>query len=47
MASVFETLSVLNVNEHTEKKQTDGGRTTLTYLSWPWAWADPTMRRRP
>ena len=38
--TVFETLNSLNVNGHTEKKQTDGGRTTLTYLSWPWAWAE-------
>ena len=38
--TVFETLNSLNVNGHTEQKQTDGGRTTLTYLSWPWAWAE-------
>lgn len=30
--SVFETLSAINVNEHTEKKK------DLTYLSWSWAW---------
>lgn len=30
--SVFETLSKINVNEHTEKKN------GLTYLSWAWAW---------
>ena len=30
--SVFETLSAINVNEHTEKK----GK--FTYLSWAWAW---------
>lgn len=29
---VWNTLSALNVNEHTEKKQ------QLTYLSWAWAW---------
>lgn len=29
---VFETLSKINVNEHTEQK----GK--LTYLSWAWAW---------
>ncbi len=32
--SVFETLSKINVNEHTEKKS------GLTYLSWAWAWAE-------
>ena len=42
--TVFETLNGLNVNEHTEKKVTDGGRTTLTYLSWPWAWAEVKKR---
>lgn len=30
--SVWETLSKVNVNNHTEKKQ------NLTYLSWAWAW---------
>lgn len=30
---VWETLSKINVNEHTEKKG------NLTYLSWSWAWA--------
>ncbi len=30
--SVFDTLNVINVNEHTEKKG------NLTYLSWAWAW---------
>lgn len=30
--SVFETLSAVNVNGHTEKKN------GLTYLSWAWAW---------
>lgn len=30
--SVFETLSAINCNEHTEKKN------DLTYLSWAWAW---------
>lgn len=34
MASVFETLNAINVNEHTEKKG------NLTYLSWAWAWAE-------
>ena len=32
--SVFETLSAVNVNGHTEKKN------NLTYLSWSWAWAE-------
>ena len=44
MASVFETLNGLNVNGHTEKKLTDGGKTALTYLSWPWAWAEVKKR---
>ena len=33
--SVFETLSKINVNEHTEKKPS--GSKELTYLSWTWA----------
>lgn len=41
--SVFEMLSGLNVNEHTEKKKVDG-KTELTYLSWPWAWAEIKKR---
>lgn len=32
--SVFEVLSAINVNEHTEKKN------NLTYLSWAWAWSE-------
>ena len=32
--SVFATLSKINVNEHTEKKN------GLTYLSWAWAWGE-------
>lgn len=32
--SVYETLSKINVNGHTEKKN------GLTYLSWAWAWAE-------
>ena len=32
MSSVWETLSGIDVNEHTEKKN------GLTYLSWAWAW---------
>lgn len=34
MSSVFEILSKVNVNGHTEKKN------GLTYLSWAWAWAE-------
>ena len=30
-AKVWQTLSAINVNEHTEKKG------NLTYLSWAWA----------
>lgn len=36
--SVFDTLFSINVNGHTEKKKTSG--TELTYLSWPFAWAE-------
>lgn len=32
--SVFDTLSSINVNDKTEKKN------NLTYLSWAWAWAE-------
>lgn len=32
--SIFERLSKVNVNDHTEKKN------GLTYLSWAWAWAE-------
>lgn len=32
--SIFERLSKINVNGHTEKKN------GLTYLSWAWAWAE-------
>lgn len=31
---VFKTLSLINVNDKTEKKQ------NLTYLSWAWAWSE-------
>lgn len=41
--TVFETLNAVNVNEHTEKKKVDG-KTELTYLSWPWAWAEVKKR---
>ena len=36
--TVFEELNGLNVNGHTEKKTVSGKE--LTYLSWPWAWAE-------
>ena len=36
--SVFQTLNSINVNEHTELKD------KLTYLSWPWAWAEVKKR---
>lgn len=32
--TIFETLSAINVNDKTEKKE------GLTYLSWAWAWAE-------
>lgn len=34
----FSELSKLDVSEHTEKKK--AGSTELTYLSWPYAWAE-------
>ena len=40
--AVFEDLNVLNINGHTEKKQVEGKE--LTYLSWPWAWAEVKKR---
>jgi len=36
--SVFETLSAVNCNLHTEKKG------NLTYLSWAWAWSEVKTR---
>lgn len=36
--NVFLTLNAINVNEHTETKDT--GNVKLTYLSWAWAWAE-------
>lgn len=36
--SIFQTLNDINVNEHTEVKDT--GRVKLTYLAWAWAWAE-------
>ena len=42
MATVFEELNAINVNEKTEKKKSSG--TELTYLSWTWAWAEVKKR---
>jgi len=42
MANVFDELNALNINGHTEKKKS--GNTELTYLSWPWAWAEVKKR---
>lgn len=33
---IWETLAAIDCSGHTEQKNT--GRTTLTYLSWTWAW---------
>lgn len=38
----FLTLNGINVNEHTETKET--GNSKLTYLSWAWAWAEVKKR---
>ena len=40
--AVFEDLNGLNINGHTEKKNVSGKE--LTYLSWPWAWAEVKKR---
>lgn len=40
--TAFEILNDVNVNEHTEVKDT--GKTKLTYLSWAWAWAEVKKR---
>ena len=36
--SIFQTLNDINVNGHTEVKDT--GLVRITYLSWAWAWAE-------
>ena len=36
--SVFEQLNAINVNSKVEQKKT--GKTSLSYLSWSWAWAE-------
>lgn len=40
--TTFDILNAVNVNEHTEVKDT--GKTRLTYLSWAWAWAEVKKR---
>ena len=40
--AVFDDLNNLNVSGHTEEKNVGG--TKLTYLSWPWAWAEVKKR---
>ena len=40
--SVFDELNAINVNGKTEIKKS--GNTELTYLSWPWAWAEVKKR---
>lgn len=42
--SVFATLNAINVNEHTEQKPTGFNSKSLTYLSWPWGWAEVKKR---
>lgn len=42
MATVFDQLNAINVNDKTEKKKS--GSTELTYLSWTWAWAEVKKR---
>lgn len=39
---VFDDLNALDLNGHTEKKKVTGKE--LTYLSWPWAWAEVKKR---
>ena len=38
----FDILNAVNVNEHTETKDT--GKVKLTYLSWAWAWSEVKKR---
>lgn len=38
----FDVLNDLNINGHTELKKVEGKE--LTYLSWPWAWAEVKKR---
>lgn len=40
--ATFDELNALNINGHTETKNVGGKE--LTYLSWPWAWAEVKKR---
>ena len=40
--SVFETLNKLDCTEHIDKRSSKDGE--LSYLSWPWAWAEVKKR---
>lgn len=40
--NTFDILNAVNVNEHTEVKDT--GKVKLTYLSWAWAWSEVKKR---
>lgn len=40
--TAFEALNALNVNGHVDEKIVD--RVKLSYLSWPWAWAEVKKR---
>lgn len=40
--TTFDVLNAVNVNEHTEVKDT--GLVKLTYLSWAWAWSEVKKR---
>lgn len=40
--NTFDILNAVNVNEHTETKDT--GKVKLTYLSWAWAWSEVKKR---
>ena len=40
--TVFNSLYEVNVSGHTEKKKSGG--VDLTYLSWPYAWAEVKKR---
>ena len=40
--TTFDILNAVNVNEHTEVKDT--GKVKLTYLSWAWAWSEVKKR---
>lgn len=42
MATVFDELNAINVNDKTEKKKS--GSSELTYLSWTWAWTEVKKR---